>query len=702
MSLKYVVFFILLVLLTGIDTVTGQTENIISSGTPILTSLPSLTPVTDKTSAPEDSPASSETSNVSSVPSLTPITDKTSVPEVSPASPEASNIPSLTPVTDKTSAPEGSPASPGASNIPSLTPVTDKTSVPEGSPASSETRNIPSVPSITPVTDKTSVPEGSPAAVIHDANSLPSVTPVPTPDVKITVYKKKNIPVIFYEEELFSVNTAMGPYSPEERVSIILNRLQKISDDRSFNPEEIKVEIKDGHPCIIYKDIVIMTLSQEDGKHEGLSDREVADKYAQKIRNMLKSYKEERSFKTIMYGIIYSLITTLIFALLLMILDRLLALIYKKINSWQGSRISDIKIQKLVLLSGDKIAGFIVKSVKIIAFTVKFIICYIYLSLVFSFFVWTKDVGTKLFSYVLSGIYIIWIKLLSYLPHLFFIIFVAFVTYYIIRFVRFVFVELEKGTVEFPGFYREWAQPTYMIVRFLIIALSLIIIFPYLPGYDSPAFKGISLFLGVLFSLGSTAVVSNMVAGIILIYMNAFKIGDRVKIGDVTGDIIEKTLLLTRIRTIKNVDITMPNAMILGSHITNYSTASQEPGLILHTTVTIGYDVPWKDVHKLLIDAALMTEDILKEPVPFVLQTSLDDFYVSYQLNAYTNKPNSMARIYSEIHQNIQDKFNEGGVEIMSPHYRAMRDGNQTTIPAGYLPENYSSPAFKIFREEKP
>jgi small-conductance mechanosensitive channel len=516
------------------------------------------------------------------------------------------------------------------------------------------------------------------------------------------VYDKKNVPVIFYGKELFSINVAMGSYSPEERASIILNRLKKVSEDKSFNAEEIKAEIKDGYPCITYKDIYIMTLNREDGKLEGLSDREAADKYAENIRNTLKTYKEEHSFKTIIYGVIYSLLSTLIFILFLTMVERILKSIHKKINSWHGNRISDIKIQTLVLISGDRIAGVLIKLLASAGFILKFIISYVYLSFVFSFFVWTRDFGTRLLSYILSGLYIIVGNFLSYIPHIFFILFVTVITYYIIKFVRFVFEELDKGTVEFPGFYREWAMPTYMIVRFLIIALSLIIIFPYLPGYDSPAFKGISLFLGVLLSLGSTAVVSNILAGIILIYMSAFKIGDRVKIGDVTGDIIEKTLLITRIRTTKNVDITMPNAMILGSYITNYSSASQKPGLILHTTVTIGYDVPWKDVHKLLIDAALATGDILKEPPPFILQTSLDDFYVSYQLNAYTNKSNSMARIYSEIHQNIQDKFNEGGVEIMSPHYRSMRDGNQTTIPAGYLPENYSPPPFKFSQEEKP
>ncbi|MEQ8171695.1 MAG: hypothetical protein ABRQ38_22585, partial [Candidatus Eremiobacterota bacterium] len=294
MSLKYVILFILLILSTGIYTVSGQTENTVTSETPSLTSLPSFTPDLDSV-IPE----------ATMVPSLTPVTDKTSVPEEKTATaiPETGKIPSLTPVTDKTSVPEEKTST--------VIPETGK------------------IPFLTPVTDKTSVPEEKTATAIPDSNSLPSATsaPVSVPDVKSTVHKKKNVPVIFYEEELFSVNTAMGPYSPEERVSIILNRLQKVSDDKFFNPEEIKVDIKDSHPCIIYKDIVIMTLSQEDGKHEGLSDREVADKYARKIINTLKTYKEERSFKTIIYGIIYSLITTLIFALLLIILDRLLALI---------------------------------------------------------------------------------------------------------------------------------------------------------------------------------------------------------------------------------------------------------------------------------------------------------------------------------------------------------------------------------------
>ena len=187
-----------------------------------------------------------------------------------------------------------------------------------------------------------------------------------------------------------------------------------------------------------------------------------------------------------------------------------------------------------------------------------------------------------------------------------------------------------------------------------------------------------------------------MVAGLVITYMRPFKIGDRIKIGDITGDVIEKNMLVTRVRTIKNEEITIPNSSVLSGNTINYSSISKTEGLIIHTTVTIGYDIPWKDMHQALIDAALKTDMILKQPKPFVLQTSLDDFYVSYQINAYTKEPASQAQIYSELHKNIQDVCNERGLEILSPHYRSERDGNMTTIPADYLPEDYKAPEFNV------
>jgi small-conductance mechanosensitive channel len=228
------------------------------------------------------------------------------------------------------------------------------------------------------------------------------------------------------------------------------------------------------------------------------------------------------------------------------------------------------------------------------------------------------------------------------------------------------------------------------------MAFMLVVIFPYLPGSNSPIFKGVSVFLGFLFTFGSAGSLSNIISGLVLTYMRLFKIGDRVKIGEVTGDIIERSLLVTRIRTTKNEVISIPNSTVMGSPSTNYSSDAPDKGLILHSTVTIGYDVPWRDMHQALIDAALRCELILKDPIPFVLQTGLDDFYVSYQINAYTREANLQATIYSLLHQHIQDVCNERGIEIMSPHYRSERDGNMSTIPASYLPKDYKQPGFNI------
>ena len=328
--------------------------------------------------------------------------------------------------------------------------------------------------------------------------------------------------------------------------------------------------------------------------------------------------------------------------------------------------------------------------------TIKFII---YFPLVFSFFPWTKQLGENLFNYLFAAFDNVLTEFFNYLPNLFVISVIIIITYYIIRFAKLIFMEIERGDISFPGFYREWAQPSYKLCLFLILALAVVVAFPYLPGSGSPAFRGVSIFLGLLLSLGSTAAVANIVGGVILIYTRAFEVGDRVQIGDAVGNIVERTLLVTRIRTPKNVVVTMPNSAVLSSNVVNFSAALRDPEtppLILHTTITLGYDVPWRKVHQVLIEGALATEYILKEPAPFILQTSLDDFYVSYELNAYTDHPLMMPKIYSQLHQNLQDKCNEADIEILSPHYSAIRDGNLITIPANYLPKDYTAPSFRI------
>jgi small-conductance mechanosensitive channel len=319
--------------------------------------------------------------------------------------------------------------------------------------------------------------------------------------------------------------------------------------------------------------------------------------------------------------------------------------------------------------------------IKILRFVGLLFLLLSYFSTVLSLFELTRGWGKILFESILSPVRTVGNSIINYIPNLFFLIAVAFLGYYGIAVIRFLFQEIQKGKLKISGFNKEWSETTYKISRFLFIVFLAIIAFPYLPGADSEAFKGISLFLGVLFSLGSTSVIANIVAGVILTYMLPFRVGDRIQIGETTGDVLEKTLLVTRIRTVKNVVVTIPNSAILGNQIVNFSSQAIPDPIILHISIGLGYDVPWRKVHSVMKRAAAKTNLVLKKPGPFVLQTALDDFFVSYELNVYSDHPHSQAKILSDLMANVLDECAKSDIEIMSPNYLAYRDGNASTIP---------------------
>lgn len=377
-------------------------------------------------------------------------------------------------------------------------------------------------------------------------------------------------------------------------------------------------------------------------------------------------------------------------------MNRFFPAAYTRLESWRETRIPSIRIQRLEVISASRLTDTLIALAKALRVVAVILLLYFFLPIVLGFFPLTRRLSNTLFHYVLDPLQNGWRAFIGYIPDLVTVAVIVVVVFYFLKFIHLFFTGIERGNIRFRGFYREWADPTYKIVRFLVIIFAAIMIYPYMPGSDTAAFKGISIFLGVLISFGSSSAIANVVAGIVMTYMRPFQIGDRVKIADTIGDVTAKTLLVTRVRTIKNVDITVPNAMVLSSHIINFSSSAKRRGVILHTAVTIGYDVPWKKVHELLIAAADGVERIQEEPKPFVLQTGLNDYHVTYELNAYTDKPNEMAEAYSDLHQNIQNVFHEAGVEIMSPAYNAVRDGNRMAIPDEHLPASYSPPAFGV------
>ena len=291
----------------------------------------------------------------------------------------------------------------------------------------------------------------------------------------------------------------------------------------------------------------------------------------------------------------------------------------------------------------------------------------------------------------------------GYLPELVTILVILFVLRVALRAVKFVFNQAERGTLSLePWVHREVARPTGQIIRGLLVVLALFFIVPMLPGMGTSAAQGITVILGLMVTFGSTTTVGNLVAGVVLTYMRPFRTGDWVQMGDTFGEVMESRFLYVRLRTVKNEEVIVPSLQALSTSIRNFSARAQEQGLILHTSVTIGYGSPWRKVHELLIAAAAKTGDVLKNPKPFVLQSALNDFFVAYEINAYTDRPDRLYFIYSELRQNIQDTFNEAGVEIMSPHYTQLRDGNHTTIPDQYLPKTYEAPRLRLESQTVP
>ena len=476
----------------------------------------------------------------------------------------------------------------------------------------------------------------------------------------------------------------------------INERIKKLADHYRFTSDSIHLSHSESTTDLSFKDNILLSVSDNDALWNNTTRDELAENYKKIIGNEVMKYKKATSFRTLAKEIALALLVIALVILAIKYISKLFRWTRVKIRRQRDKLIKGIRIKSYTLLDSVKEVNFFIKINNVLKWLLIVLVIYIALPILFGIFPWTENFTGILFGYILNPLKKIANAFWDFLPNLITIIIIIIVFKYINRGIRYIKDEIQNGQLKIPGFFPDWANPTYQIVRVLVFAFMVVVIYPYLPGSGSPVFQGVSVFLGFLFTFGSAGSLSNIISGLILTYMRLFKIGDRVKIAEITGDVIEKSLLVTRIRTIKNEIISIPNSTVMNSHTINYSSDAPGLGLILNATVTIGYDVPWKKMYEALIEAAIRTEYVLHDPKPFVLQTGLEDFYVSYQINAYIREANKQSDIYSMLFQNIQDVCNEKGIEIMSPHYRSERDGNTTTIPEQYMPEDYKAPGFNI------
>ena len=489
-------------------------------------------------------------------------------------------------------------------------------------------------------------------------------------------------------DTLFLLHSKVGAFSPHERALSISKKIEDLYNDDFLEIDSI-ISVKSEQTIdLVYKETILMSISETDALWYNKPITSLANEFQDSIKNSIINAQEENSTKKILMRIGLVLLVILAARLFIWLIGKasnsLLDFINRKKDKW----IKELSYKDYTFLSVDQEIKIIKFLIRIFKWIIYGVFVYIALPIIFSIFPITQGWADTLFGFIWKPFKALIISVWEYLPNLFSILVIVVVMRYFIKFIKYIFSEIKAEKLKIYGFYPDWAMPTYNIIRFLMYAFMFILIFPYLPGSGSDIFKGVSVFIGVLFSLGSSSAIANMIAGLVITYMRPFKIGDRIRIADVSGDVIEKTLLVTRVRTIKNEVITIPNSSVLSGNTINYTIEALKNGLIVHTTVTIGYDIPWKDMHKTLKEAANRTDFLLKDPEPYILQTSLDDFYVSYQINAYTHDASKQALIYSHLHQNIQDVCNENGIEILSPHYRAGRDGNESTIPSNYRNKN--------------
>jgi small-conductance mechanosensitive channel len=458
-------------------------------------------------------------------------------------------------------------------------------------------------------------------------------------------------------------------YSAKERAALISQRIKEVAADNSIPLDSLRITKLQDRTTIAAGDRLVVGFVDPDAATEGASRQLLAERALIKIRESISSYRNDRSPRALLISTAYVLAALVVGAVLLFAIRRLFHKLSGVAEQRLKNRIEALEAQSHQIVQARQLNKALHGVLRGLYLAALLALAYSFFQFVLSLYPWTRPLSARLLKIFLDPVESLALGFLESLPGIAFVIVLVIVTRYILRLTQLYFESVDRGTVTLARFDREWALPTYKIARLVIIALAAVVAYPYIPGSNSEAFKGVSIFLGLMVSLGSSSVIGNFMAGYAMIYRRAFKVGDRISIDNLTGDVTEKRLMVTHLRTIKNEEIVVPNSTIINSSVVNYSTLAASRGLILHTTVSIGYATPWRQVEAMLLLAATRTTGLLSEPSPFVLQKSLGDFAVTYELNAYCDNAQAMAGLYTAMHRSVLDVFNEHGVQIMTPAY---------------------------------
>lgn len=498
----------------------------------------------------------------------------------------------------------------------------------------------------------------------HRIDSLRSITP--------------GVPLVIEGDTLLYIYASLGGEDPVHRVESAFRRITSIGKSLTMNTDTIHIFESEYTADIMCGENVLLRVSDLDGLWNGMSRRELADQQMKILSAEIDKLHDQYGMKAKLHGFGWAvsvIIVQIIFFLLTALFIRHLR---RRIFEGLGGRLKPLVIKDyelLSLLQVKKIMLFLTRVLQVLLVIFQLIIS---LPLLFSIFPETEKITWKMINYVWEPLRDMGIAIFYYIPNLVRIILVIILVRWILKGLRHITDAIASGSLKFDKFYQDWAEPTYQIVRIFIITFSVVVIWPWLPGSDTGIFKGVSIFVAALFSLGSTTTIGNLISGIIITYMRPFLIGDYVRIGEREGVVVEKNAFITRLRDIKGNMITVPNNSMLSQQTVNFTAAArQNGGSIVHSEFTFTYKVPRQTIEKYLLIGADRCELLLKEPKPFVLVTSLEDFYTRYEINGYTLETDRLFEVYSQLHKHILDVFRENDLDPTSSHFIKMEELNK-------------------------